>query len=102
MATSSKARYLAHGTFYAELRRRVGIHFATLGCAPERGAGEVSLLPLGLWRSRAAPPDLAGGHVLRAGLADREPHDGRDIPASPLRGGGSVSRPRRGGGAGAY
>src|SRR5260370_28554915 len=39
MATSSKARYLAHGTFYAELRRRVEIHFATLGCAPNEAPG---------------------------------------------------------------
>src|SRR5713101_2729848 len=68
----------------------------------EHGGGEVPLPPLGLWRSRAAPPDLAGGHVLRAELGDREPHDGRDISASPLRGGSGVSRPRRGGGAGAY
>src|SRR5258708_4685788 len=68
----------------------------------DHGGGEVPLPPLGLWRSRAAPPDLAGGHVLRAGLADREPHDGRDILASSLRGGGSVSGLRRGGGAVAY
>ena len=39
MATSSKARYLAHGTFYAELRRRVEIHFATIGCAPNKAPG---------------------------------------------------------------
>src|SRR5229473_6578843 len=39
MATSSKARYLAHGAFYAELRRRVEIHFATIGCAPNKAPG---------------------------------------------------------------
>src|SRR5260370_5885270 len=39
MATSSKARYLADGTFYAELRRRVEIHFATLGCARNEAPG---------------------------------------------------------------
>src|SRR5260370_13121261 len=39
VANSWEAGYLAHGAFHGERRRRVEIHFATIGCAPNKAPG---------------------------------------------------------------